>query len=201
MEEANPFEEFFKRVMDLRETEQQPPKDQPPQDAPPPPPPKEPDGDKKVVLLLTSHAHSPPLLPPPNLKFDLRCVENPPKKLRDTQTGLSKQLREHLLGHTDFVSLLERAEGEIKAAIAEMDAVDANSSPEAETNEERALSVSVFCARGQHRSVAFVEELAKRAWKCDVRVAHRDLGKERRDKKGRDKGRDRGGFGIANGEE
>jgi BMFP domain-containing protein YqiC len=43
------------------------------------------------------------------------------------------------------------------------------------------LRVGVFCERGQHRSVAFVEELATRdfpkSW--EVQIKHRDLGKKK----------------------
>jgi RNase adaptor protein for sRNA GlmZ degradation len=58
-------------------------------------------------------------------------------------------------------------------------------------NDGPVLRVGVFCARGQHRSVAFVEELARLDWPRDweVRVLHRDLGKERGGGKG---GRGRG---------
>jgi hypothetical protein len=44
------------------------------------------------------------------------------------------------------------------------------------------LRVGVFCERGQHRSVAFVEELATRGdfpktW--EIKILHRDLGKRK----------------------
>ncbi|KAG7286255.1 hypothetical protein NEMBOFW57_008562 [Staphylotrichum longicolle] len=70
-----------------------------------------------ALLLLTSHAHAPPLQPPAHLKYDLRCIENPPKALRDSHTGLSKRLREHLRSHRDFCELLDRAESEIREAM------------------------------------------------------------------------------------
>lgn len=43
------------------------------------------------------------------------------------------------------------------------------------------LHVGCFCARGQHRSVGFVEELAKRKWpkNWELDVVHRDLGHSR----------------------
>ena len=72
----------------------------------------------------------------------------------------------------------------------------------------RVLSVAAFCARGHHRSVAFVEELAGRGWPrgWEVRVGHRDLeshgrsrgGKQRR---GGRQGKEVGGFGLVLGEE
>lgn len=48
---------------------------------------------------------------------------------------------------------------------------------------EPVLRVSAFCARGHHRSVAFVEELARRAWPTEwgVKVVHRDVHKRHPD--------------------
>src|SRR5690242_6638847 len=103
-----------------------------------------------ALLLLTSHAHAPPLQPPAHLKYDLRCIENPPKALRDSHTGLSKRLREHLRSHRDFCELLDRAESEIREAMSGHDlATEADDGAVS-------LSVAAFCARGHHRSVGFV---------------------------------------------
>jgi RNase adaptor protein for sRNA GlmZ degradation len=157
--------------------------------------------DPEVILLLTSHAHSPPLQPPPHLKYDLRSIENPPKALRDSHDGLSKRLREHLLSHQDFTVLLDRAETDIRTAVTELDGQVVTS------GEATTLSVAAFCARGRHRSVAFVEELATRAWPSgwEVRVVHRDLqnGRSRQGKQRRGKmnGREAGGFHLVLGDE
>ncbi|KAK3316848.1 hypothetical protein B0H66DRAFT_306556 [Apodospora peruviana] len=146
--------------------------------------------DPLAVLLLTSHAHSPPLQPPPRLKYDLRSIDNPPKALRDSHTGVSKRLREHLLSHQDFNDLLDRVEADIRLAMSE--ALDAQDHAEAKDNEEETvLSVAAFCARGHHRSVAFVEELAAKSWPSgwEVRVIHRDLHKAKSTQKGKQHGR------------
>jgi RNase adaptor protein for sRNA GlmZ degradation len=79
-------------------------------DTPPPQP----------LLLLISHSRTHPLRTPPDLKFDVRSVANPPKQIRDKYTGVDKRLREHMLSHGDFVLLLDRAEGEIKALMRKM---------------------------------------------------------------------------------
>ncbi|KAB5558267.1 hypothetical protein GE09DRAFT_106907 [Coniochaeta sp. 2T2.1] len=80
-------------------------------DSPPPRP----------LLLIISHARVNPLRkPPPDLKFDIRAVHNPPKQIRDKYTGLDKRLREHMLSHGDFVSLLDRAEADIRSLIKTM---------------------------------------------------------------------------------
>lgn len=44
------------------------------------------------------------------------------------------------------------------------------------------LSVGASCARGHHRSVAFVEELSRKSWPkhWQVRVVHRDINQSRR---------------------
>ncbi|KAM7217133.1 hypothetical protein V8F06_007532 [Rhypophila decipiens] len=170
-------------------------------------------------LQLVSHAHSPPHQPPPHLKYDLRCIQNPPKALRDSQTGLSKRLREHLLDHQDFQELLNCAEEEIRAAMAAhlAEGRTTNENKDDDDDDETdldgysvTLSVAAFCARGHHRSVAFIEELAIRKWpsKWEVRVVHRDLnreksahGKKHRDGMGKNRGRQAGGFDLVLGNE
>jgi RNase adaptor protein for sRNA GlmZ degradation len=43
------------------------------------------------------------------------------------------------------------------------------------------LTVGISCARGQHRSVAFAEELSRKDWpkQWEIRLEHRDLGQKR----------------------
>lgn len=69
------------------------------------------------ILILCSHGRNPPLHPPPNLKYDLRNIPNPPKALRDVSDGRSKRLREHLLSENKFVQRLEGVEQEIRTAM------------------------------------------------------------------------------------
>lgn len=54
------------------------------------------------------------------------------------------------------------------------------------------LTVGIFCAQGQHRSVAFAEELSRISWpkEWQLIVNHRDLGQKRRAAKNQS-GRDR----------
>jgi hypothetical protein len=56
-----------------------------------------------------------------------------------------------------------------------------NEDDEDAVKERPTLRVGVFCERGQHRSVAFVEELAVRDWPkaWEVKIMHRDLGKKK----------------------
>lgn len=169
-----------------------------------------------AILLLTSHAYSTPLQPLPQLKYDLRAIDNPPKALRDSHTGVSKRLREHMRSHQDFNDLLDRAEADILAPMTEAlgesdDETDEGHSEDDDndhdSNVKPTLSVAVFCARGHHRSVAFVEELAGRRWPAEweVQVIHRDLHRERsgngKRKRGSRQGRRAGGFDLVLGDE
>lgn len=81
------------------------------------------------------------------------------------------------------------------------DGVETEGGEEEEDDEERpTLRVGAFCAVGKRRSVAFVEELARRKWLWEVRVEHRDLSKRRggNEEKKRGKGK---GLRYVNGED
>ncbi|OCL06263.1 hypothetical protein AOQ84DRAFT_277665, partial [Glonium stellatum] len=156
-------------------------------------------------LILYSHGRTPPLNPPPDLRYDLRSIPNPPKSARDAHDGRSKRLREHLLREPKFVQKLDEVENEILDAmevrfmeIAEELENDRRAVGEEyrENNEdghissdheqvgedehdsaEAVLRVGCNCALGHHRSVAFVEELVTRQWPRDwsVQIVHRDV--------------------------
>lgn len=184
------------------------------------------------VLIIYSHGRNPPLHPPPDLKYDLRNIPNPPKALRQVSDGRSKRLREHLLSEPRFIQRLEAVEQDILGAMESRLAEHAASAKEpglelentesedpeidnseverdkdtcnARDNNETAkhaadasvgneepdplsaekevvLRVGCNCALGHHRSVAFVEELSRRAWPKEwaVHVVHRDIVKKR----------------------
>jgi hypothetical protein len=69
---------------------------------------------EQPVLIIISHSHRRQLSSPPNLKFDLRKVNNPPKHIRDAYDGRSKRLREHMMHIEDFTSLLDTAKKSIE---------------------------------------------------------------------------------------
>jgi len=69
---------------------------------------------EQPILVLISHSHRRPLSHPPDLKFDLRKVSNPPKHIRDAYDGRSKRLREHMMHMEDFTSLLDTAKSSIE---------------------------------------------------------------------------------------
>lgn len=175
----------------------------------------------RPTLILYSHGRTPPLNPPPDLKYDLRSIPNPPKNARDAHDGRSKRLREHLLGELKFVQKLDEVESEIlevmTARIAETveklendrdrrdDREESRGNGEEEGHKpledeeededehdptEAVLRVGCNCALGHHRSVAFVEELARRKWprNWSVQLIHRDIDRPRgNDKKARGK--------------
>ncbi|KAK0614510.1 hypothetical protein B0T14DRAFT_528622 [Immersiella caudata] len=102
-----------------------------------------------LILLLTSHAHTPPLHPPPDLKFNLRTIENPPKIIRDSHTGVSKRLRDHLLHYDDFVALIDHVETQILAMVVDdISALTPDSAsdlaPNTSAEGRRILSVAAF---------------------------------------------------------
>ena len=53
-------------------------------------------------LILVSHGHAPLLHPPPQLKFDVRHLPNPPKHIRDAYNGTSRRLQEWMLSDPTF---------------------------------------------------------------------------------------------------
>ncbi|KAM0691394.1 hypothetical protein Q7P36_010165 [Cladosporium allicinum] len=146
---------------------------------------------EQPILVLISHSHRRPLSCPPNLKFDLRKVSNPPKHIRNAYDGRSKRLREHMIHMEDFKSLLETAEKSIEeemlllvqnrqethgAALQVSEEKEEDVSGIADVDTVQ-LVVSCFCERGKHRSVAFAEELSRHKWPRDwaVQLHHRDV--------------------------
>ncbi|KAF2810223.1 uncharacterized protein BDZ99DRAFT_416440 [Mytilinidion resinicola] len=150
------------------------------------------------LLIIYSHGRTPPLNPPPDLKFDLRTIPNPPKSARDTHDGRSKRMRAHLLADARFTRKLEEVKGEIEVAMqGKSEAISGEPRAGHEANghdgdltiagssdeelESPVLRVGCNCALGHHRSVAFVEELARLEWPGDwrVQIVHRDVDKKR----------------------
>ncbi|KAF7332834.1 hypothetical protein MVEN_02388200 [Mycena venus] len=137
-----------------------------------------------TTLYLTSHGHrfgpfTPALSPGVSelkvLQYDIRSLPNPPKNVRAQQTGLYKSLREWFFSRPEAVTKLEEVCADIDNALTEVFASDVSSVE---------IHIVVFCEMGKHRSVAFVEELSRRAFlvetedgrkKCPVVVQHRDV--------------------------
>lgn len=138
------------------------------------------------------------------LSYNIRHLPNPPRNLRAMATGLSPRLRKEFLKNEIVGSFLERTQNEIVNSLkTSCDALSRESSssegPKSHGNESEitttsthqepniSLVVTVCCEEGRHRSVAFVEELAKMlsllrdgadmspSWKLSVTTFHRDL--------------------------
>ncbi|KNZ77122.1 hypothetical protein J132_06630 [Termitomyces sp. J132] len=132
------------------------------------------------MLTLTSYSHRRGPLhpsPSPGLTFDVRALPNASKRLRDMCVGTDKALREALM-----------AEGKWGEKEDEEQGCDEG---EGENKEPIHIRVGICCEMGRHRSVACVEELARRTWPpgWHVQVLHRDLKRPRseRDKEKRSK--------------
>ncbi|KAJ7919564.1 hypothetical protein B0H13DRAFT_241191 [Mycena leptocephala] len=148
-------------------------------------------------IHLTSHGHrfgpfAPPTRadsdsPPKILQYDIRALPNPPKNVRTQQTGLHKALREWFFSRPEAVAKLEEVSTAIDRTIEEVQ----NTTGGAQCAE---IHVVVFCEMGKHRSVAFVEELSRRAFyietesgreRCPVVVQHRDIARGKHDPRSR----------------
>lgn len=168
------------------------------------------------TLILTSHSHSPPLLPPPELKCDVRSLPNPPKYIRDSYTGHSPRLREWLKSDPLFNTRRDGIRQEIQdllsktinkdnwqkptgsgSLIENNDEIKIRDVQEANppTSTEIQVRVGISCAMGKHRSVAMVEELAILPWPgWQVCIVHRDLTRKRNANKRTAKGSKRNAF-------
>ncbi|MFT4045010.1 MAG: RNase adapter RapZ [Gordonia sp. (in: high G+C Gram-positive bacteria)] len=134
------------------------------------------DGDVRLSVAVQSFGFKYGLPIDSDLVADVRFLPNPywVPDLRD-QNGRSSAVREYVLGqddagrfldlYTELVSVVGR--GYLREG-------------------KRYMTISVGCTGGKHRSVAISEELAARlradaaagATRYDVRVMHRDLGRE-----------------------
>ncbi|KAJ5155737.1 hypothetical protein N7492_008540 [Penicillium capsulatum] len=141
--------------------------------------------------------------------YNIRLLPNPPRHLRAHATGLSRRLQKEFLRNDHVEAFLVKVQNELLHAVREgCDQL----SPSAEQNErkhgefdecrtENALFIEGFtsgdpdidvvgticCEEGRHRSVAFVEELARRLamfkhgdgisrhWQLELHITHRDI--------------------------
>lgn len=143
------------------------------------------------------------------LSYSIRHLPNPPRHLRVKATGLSRRLQKEFLQNDDVEAFLLKVRGEILnvvkkggdllSAISEGEQDenkngesgdgDINEQPSPENTEDINIVVTICCEEGRHRSVAFVEELARRLgnlkdedddfpqhWQVSINVMHRDIG-------------------------
>ncbi|KAL2834593.1 hypothetical protein BJY01DRAFT_83789 [Aspergillus pseudoustus] len=149
------------------------------------------------------------------LAYSIRHLPNPPRHIRAKATGLSRRLQKEFLQNDAVEGFLVMVEGQILTTVQEgcdqllLDSagqdengqggekVDMQANVGAHTGEsEDALEdsadidimVTICCEEGRHRSVAFVEELARRVatfkgrdglpqgCQLDIHRSHRDIG-------------------------
>ncbi|PYI34509.1 hypothetical protein BP00DRAFT_423018 [Aspergillus indologenus CBS 114.80] len=170
-----------------------------------------------ISLISYGHANGPVVQQPREaryhqiLAYNIRHLPNPPRHLRVNATGLSRRLQKEFLQNDAVEAVLVKFQQEIVNAVQEGCAQPLYSSqPEdlrqdaSQTDTRRSLDshaskkpavdgtdvdivVTICCEEGRHRSVAFVEELARRLatvkdgdgvlqhWALNVNKTHRDI--------------------------
>jgi len=122
-----------------------------------------------VTLLSFGFKHGLPA--EADIVLDVRFLPNPYfVEALSASTGEEANVREFVLGNDDAREFLERSQGLLEFVL-----------PRAEREGKAYLTVAVGCTGGRHRSVAVVQELAKRLpRRHPLTVRHRDLarGKE-----------------------
>lgn len=100
--------------------------------------------------------------------LDVRCLRNPfwVPELRDF-SGLDAEVRDYIFSDAESVAYANRL-----AELLKMQLKLAND------RGFEALSVAVGCTGGRHRSVAVVEFLADALKNYEVKITHRDIGKD-----------------------
>ncbi len=121
-----------------------------------------------VTLLSFGFKHGLPA--EADLVLDVRFLPNPYfVEALSASTGEEANVREFVLGNDDAREFLERSQGLLEFLL-----------PRAEREGKAYLTVAVGCTGGRHRSVAVVQELAKRLpRRHPLTVRHRDLGRGR----------------------
>ncbi|OJJ99131.1 hypothetical protein ASPACDRAFT_120263 [Aspergillus aculeatus ATCC 16872] len=145
------------------------------------------------------------------LAYNIRHLPNPPRHLRVKATGLSRRLQKEFLQNDAVEAFLVKVQRDIVITVEESCAqplcstaqegihegasqtdtpqtVDDHSRKEPGVDgTEVVIVVTICCEEGRHRSVAFVEELARRLatvkdgdgvlqrWVLNVGITHRDI--------------------------
>lgn len=146
---------------------------------------------------------------PQEMAYNIRHLPNPPRYLRASSTGLSRGLQKEFLQKDNVEAMLVKVQSElldtVKTAYDQLlPSTEKNEHKSSELNdrpnedlcpsEEGVLedpniemAVTICCEEGCHRSVAFIEELARRLvvfkhgdrvsprWQLSVEVTHRDI--------------------------
>lgn len=170
----------------------------------------------RVSLFSYGHANG-PIVPQDNqswyhklLAFNIRHLPNPPRHLRASSTGLSRRLQKEFLQNDDVEPTLVKVQSDLRNAVqtgydqlllstakSKYETGESNDRPNKNLDHRQEddlkdpninVVVTICCEEGRHRSVAFVEELARRLalfkhgdslsrrWQLSVEVTHRDIG-------------------------
>ena len=121
-----------------------------------------------VTLLSFGFKHGLPA--EADIVLDVRFLPNPYfVEALSASTGQEQQVSDFVLDNPDARGFLERAEALLEFVL-----------PRAEREGKAYLTVAVGCTGGRHRSVAVVQELAKKLpERHPLTVRHRDLGRGR----------------------
>jgi UPF0042 nucleotide-binding protein len=121
-----------------------------------------------VTLLSFGFKHGLPA--EADMVLDVRFLPNPYfVEALSASTGEEANVREFVLGNDDAAGFLERSQALLEFVL-----------PRAEREGKAYLTVAVGCTGGRHRSVAVVQELAKRLpRRHPLTVRHRDLARGR----------------------
>lgn len=147
-----------------------------------------------------------------DLAYNIRHLPNPPRNIRANSTGLSRRLQKEFLRNDNVEAFLLKVQDELLGVIEEgwdqslnsteengnkydLEVLDERQKKDANVSKDAALedldidvTVTICCEEGRHRSVAFVEELARRlavfkhgdgssrCWNMTIDVTHRDIG-------------------------
>ncbi|RAH67863.1 uncharacterized protein BO66DRAFT_141224 [Aspergillus aculeatinus CBS 121060] len=171
----------------------------------------------QITLISYGHANGPVVQQPrkaryhQTLAYNIRHLPNPPRHLRVKATGLSRRLQKEFLQNDAVEAFLVKVQHEIVNAVQESCAQPLRSTAQEEIHEGASqtdtpqigdghsreepdgdgtdveIVVTICCEEGRHRSVAFVEELARRLatveegdgvlqrWVMNVNKMHRDI--------------------------
>ncbi|KAJ3204906.1 snoRNP complex protein nop56 [Entophlyctis luteolus] len=123
---------------------------------------------KTLTIHSFGHRFGPWSGSPLDAQFNARTLPNPPKHIRASSTGLSKNLQDSLHALSATQVFLENIIATMKALLDNKDHV----------------IVAVGCEMGRHRSVAICEQLSRVAWDSDVlvEVHHRDLHRNKKER-------------------
>lgn len=94
--------------------------------------------------------------------FNLQKLPNPAFSLRKNETGISSDLQKDFFAISSVMEMYQKIKSEIQEDLKKVKVSD--------------LKVMIGCHSGKHRSVAFVERLAKEDFgKIKVLIIHRDI--------------------------